>query len=75
MLGAVDAEGRIAVVKVMSESESTAVPEHREKLGKDSKVLCQGSPIQEQNRAWKRETHRKESRPERSQEEGTSRPT
>ena len=30
------------VTKVMSESESTAVPEHREKLGKDSKVLCQG---------------------------------
>ena len=39
------------VRKEKSESESTERPEHREKLGKDSKMLCQGSPIQEQNRA------------------------
>jgi len=37
--------------KVMRESESTEVQEHQEKLGTDSEVLCQGSPIQEQNRA------------------------
>ena len=63
------------VVKVMSESESAELSEHFGKLGTGSKVLCQGSPIQEQNRAWKRKTRRKEGGPGKSQEEGTSRPT
>ena len=41
---------------------------------KEPIALCQGSPIQEQLRDWKRETGREAGGPEKDQEEGTSRP-
>jgi len=63
------------VAKKRSASGSTEQQEHLEELGKESKVLCRGSPIQEQIRVRKRETSREEGGPGKNQEEGTSRPT